>query len=195
MNMMAGDGNANLRGWHTYNIGTGKSISELEIIKEYEKASGLKIEFKILGRRVEDAPSIVTFTEKAKEELDWRAEKTIKDICKDSWLFTSLMQTQANFKTNWAKNVTYSAKKLVEPKNLMDLKRIIKKAAYDKYKVRVLGSGYSFNDIADTTGIHISMRHFNAISIDKIGSKSSSNRAHCWVDAGVSFTQLCRFLK
>jgi len=43
-----------LRGWHSYNLGTGKGTSVLELVAAYEEASGIKIAYKIAPRREGD---------------------------------------------------------------------------------------------------------------------------------------------
>lgn len=72
-----------------YNLGTGKGISVLELVHAFEKASGKKITYKIVGRRPGDLPSYYADAAKAQTELGWHAEKTIADACEDSWRWQS----------------------------------------------------------------------------------------------------------
>lgn len=71
--------------YRSYNIGTGKGTSVLEIIKAFEIASGKKIPFKIVPRRVGDIAKCYANPEKANKELGWHATKSINDACADAW--------------------------------------------------------------------------------------------------------------
>jgi UDP-glucose 4-epimerase len=70
------------------NLGTGKGTSVLEIIRAFEKASGHKVPYTIVGRRPGDIASCYADTTKALEVLGWHAERTIDEMCADSWRFT-----------------------------------------------------------------------------------------------------------
>jgi UDP-glucose 4-epimerase len=72
------------------NIGTGKGTSVLAVIHAYEAACGKKIPFCIAGRRAGDIAECYADTTKAEQLLGWRAEKTIEQMCQDSWHFTSI---------------------------------------------------------------------------------------------------------
>lgn len=69
----------------TYNLGTGKGYSVLEMIKAFSKASGREIAYKITGRRPGDIASCYADTSKARTELGWSALKGIDEMCTDSW--------------------------------------------------------------------------------------------------------------
>jgi UDP-glucose 4-epimerase len=69
----------------TYNLGTGKGYSVLDLVKAFEKASGKKITYKIVERRAGDIATCYADSKKAQEELGWRAEKSIDEMCEDSW--------------------------------------------------------------------------------------------------------------
>lgn len=69
------------------NLGSGKGYSVLEIIKAYEKACGKKLPYKICKRREGDLATSYADINKAKEILDWQAEKGVDEICQDSWRF------------------------------------------------------------------------------------------------------------
>ena len=73
------------KGIHIYNLGTGVGYSVLELVKTFEKVTGRKIPYKIVKRREGDLASSYANIEKAKSELDWRPEKTLEDMCLDSW--------------------------------------------------------------------------------------------------------------
>ena len=73
------------KGLYIYNLGTGTGYSVLEMIKAFEKATGQKVPYKIVGRRAGDIATCYAETKKAKEELNWGAEKNLEDMCRDSW--------------------------------------------------------------------------------------------------------------
>ncbi len=74
-------------GIYIYNLGTGKGYSVLEIVEAFERSTGKKVPYKIVGRREGDIAECYSNVEKAERELHWKAEKTIEDMCKDSWLY------------------------------------------------------------------------------------------------------------
>ena len=69
----------------TYNLGTGKGYSVLDVVKAFEKASGVKVAYKIVDRRPGDVAECYANPKKAKEELGWEAEYGIERMCADSW--------------------------------------------------------------------------------------------------------------
>ena len=75
-------------GVHTYNLGTGTGYSVLEVINAFEKASGKKVNYKIVDRRPGDIAACYADASKAKKELGWVAERGIEQMCADSWNFT-----------------------------------------------------------------------------------------------------------
>ena len=79
--------NNNKTGVHTYNLGTGIGYSVLDIINEFERVNNLKINYKIVERRAGDIATCYSVPTKAKNELGWTAEKTLEDMCRDSWNF------------------------------------------------------------------------------------------------------------
>ena len=72
-------------GIYIYNLGTGKGYSVLDIVKTFEKVTGQKVPYKIVERRAGDLAMFYANSKKAQEELGWQAEKTLEDMCKDSW--------------------------------------------------------------------------------------------------------------
>ena len=72
-------------GLYIYNLGTGIGYSVLDMVKAFEKATGKKVPYKITERREGDIAICYANPEKAKKELGWAAEKTLEDMCKDSW--------------------------------------------------------------------------------------------------------------
>jgi len=72
-------------GVEVFNLGTGIGYSVLEIVKAFEKTTGVKIPYNIESRRPGDIAECYASTEKAKQILGWIAEKNIEDMCRDSW--------------------------------------------------------------------------------------------------------------
>ncbi len=81
-----------LKGFTALNLGTGKGMSVLELIKMYEKTNTCKIPFKICSRR--DGDVAISYAEvlKAKKILKWKSRRTWEDMCKSAY------QWQANLK-------------------------------------------------------------------------------------------------
>lgn len=76
-------------GLSIYNLGTGQGYSVLDIVKNFEAASGIKIPYEIKARRAGDIAACYADPAKAKEELGWTAERGIKEMCEDSWRWQS----------------------------------------------------------------------------------------------------------
>ena len=76
-------------GLKVYNLGTGKGYSVLNIVKNFEKASGVKIPYEIKPRRAGDIAECYADASKAKEELGWEAQYGILEMCEDSWRWQS----------------------------------------------------------------------------------------------------------
>ncbi|MEH7392945.1 UDP-glucose 4-epimerase GalE [Bacillus sp. JJ1503] len=74
-------------GVHTYNLGTGKGTSVLELVQAFEEANGIKIPYEIVDRRPGDIASCYADVSKAKRKLGWEAKRDIVDMCRDAWRF------------------------------------------------------------------------------------------------------------
>lgn len=74
-------------GVNIYNLGTGCGYSVLELINTFEKVNNVKINYKIVDRRPGDIATCYADPKKAYEELGWKAEKDIEDMCKDAYNF------------------------------------------------------------------------------------------------------------
>lgn len=72
-----------------YNLGTGHGYSVLDIVKNFEEASGVKIPYEIKPRRAGDIATCYSDATKAKNELGWVAERGIKEMCEDAWRWQS----------------------------------------------------------------------------------------------------------
>ena len=77
------------KGLYVYNLGTGVGYSVLDMVQAFEKATGKKVKYKIAPRREGDIAKCYANPKKAKEELGWQAEKTLEDMCRDSWNYIS----------------------------------------------------------------------------------------------------------
>lgn len=77
--------NANKLSFETFNIGTGRGNSVLEVIQTFEEATGEKINYKIVGRRPGDVEQVWADTTFANHELCWKAEKTLAEALLSAW--------------------------------------------------------------------------------------------------------------
>jgi UDP-glucose 4-epimerase len=68
-----------------HNLGTGQGYSVLDVINGFEQATGLKIPYRIAGRRPGDAPAVYAEPSLAERELGWKAEMGIEAMCRDAW--------------------------------------------------------------------------------------------------------------
>lgn len=68
-----------------YNLGTGKGTSVLELVRAFESANNVKVPYKIVERRPGDIAECYANCDKAREEINWEAERTVEDACRDSW--------------------------------------------------------------------------------------------------------------
>lgn len=75
------------KGTNIYNLGTGKGVSVMELVKTFEKVNGIRVPYKIAERRPGDIESVYSDAKKAKECLQWETTCTIEDICKDGYHF------------------------------------------------------------------------------------------------------------
>ena len=69
----------------TFNVGTGKGSSVLEVINAFEKVSGKKLPYKIVGRREGDITSAYANTHKANNVLGWKAQSTLEEALESAW--------------------------------------------------------------------------------------------------------------
>ena len=76
------------KGAEAINLGTGRGTSVLEIVHAFERASGREIPYRVTPRRPGDIATCYADTSKAAKLLGWKAERTIDDMCRDSWRFT-----------------------------------------------------------------------------------------------------------
>ncbi len=78
-------GKKNLDKVEIFNLGTGTGSSVLEVIHSFEKASGKKLPYKIVGRREGDITSAYANTDKANNVLGWKAQSTLDEAMASAW--------------------------------------------------------------------------------------------------------------
>ena len=72
---------------NVYNLGSGNGISVKEIVETFEKVNNIKLNYKYGDRREGDLPEYFADPRKALNELNWKTEKTLDDMCRDSYNF------------------------------------------------------------------------------------------------------------
>ena len=74
-------------GTYIYNLGSGRGVSVLELIETFERVNGVKVNYRITDRRAGDLAEYFADPTRALKELGWKTEKTVEDMCRDSWNF------------------------------------------------------------------------------------------------------------
>ena len=74
-------------GTKIYNLGTGNGYSVLDLVNNFEKVNGVKVNYKIGERRPGDIAACYADPTKAKNELGWVAQYGIEEMCRDAWNF------------------------------------------------------------------------------------------------------------
>ena len=69
----------------TVNLGTGRGVSVLELVRAFERASGREIPYEIVGRRPGDVAAMYADPSLAQAMLGWRAELDLEAMCRDAW--------------------------------------------------------------------------------------------------------------
>jgi UDP-glucose 4-epimerase len=77
--------NKNKSNYEVFNLGTGKGSSVLEVVNAFERVSGEKLNYKIVGRREGDVIAAYADTNKANNELGWKTELTLDDAMQSAW--------------------------------------------------------------------------------------------------------------
>ena len=75
----------NQNGHNVFNLGTGKGISVLELIKAFKEATDIEIPYQLVEKRKGDLSSSYADPSKAHEELKWRAKKGTIEMCEDAF--------------------------------------------------------------------------------------------------------------
>ena len=74
-------------GWHAINLGTGKGYSVLEMIRAFEKACCREVPYRLAPRRAGDVATCYANPRKARELLSWTANRTLAEMCSNTWRF------------------------------------------------------------------------------------------------------------
>ncbi len=81
--------------YEIFNVGTGRPVSVLELVTRFEKANGLKLPYKITGRRSGDVPAVWADTTLANEKLGWKACRDLDDTLRSAWEWEKHIRTKA----------------------------------------------------------------------------------------------------
>lgn len=73
------------KAYELFNLGTGNGYSVLEVIRSFEKVSGLKINYQIVGRRAGDVEQVWADPTFSNKELGWKAEKGLNEMTASAW--------------------------------------------------------------------------------------------------------------
>lgn len=76
-------------GFNIYNLGSGIGTSVLELVNSFIKSTNRDVPYIFMPRRPGDLPEFYANTQKANEELGWKTEKSIQDMCRDTWNWQS----------------------------------------------------------------------------------------------------------
>jgi UDP-glucose 4-epimerase len=74
----------------TYNLGTGRGYSVLEMVQAFSEAAGKEIPYRITGRRPGDIAACYADASKAEKDLSWKASRDIREMCEDTWRWQTM---------------------------------------------------------------------------------------------------------
>ena len=77
------------KGENVFNLGTGMGYSVLDMVKAFERVTGIKIPYEIVARRPGDLATVYSSPDKSAELLGWKAEYNLDDMCRDTWAWQS----------------------------------------------------------------------------------------------------------
>ena len=77
------------KGESVFNLGTGNGYSVLDMVHAFEKVTGKKVPYRIGPRRPGDLATVYASPDKSAEELGWKAEYGLEDMCRDTWAWQS----------------------------------------------------------------------------------------------------------
>lgn len=80
---------ASFTGCRPFNLGTGQGVSVLEMLQAFQKSCGRTLQYEIVGRRAGDCARMMASCDRAHTELQWRAQRTLQDMCDDTWRWQS----------------------------------------------------------------------------------------------------------
>ncbi|MBQ5669094.1 MAG: UDP-glucose 4-epimerase GalE [Tidjanibacter sp.] len=75
----------NKKDYEVFNVGTGRGVSVMELVEAFERVNGLKLNYRIAGRRAGDAVSVWADTALANEELGWKAVRSLDETLAAAW--------------------------------------------------------------------------------------------------------------
>ena len=84
-----------ISGWATFNLGTGKGISVLDLISSFERVTSQKVHYRIVARRPGDVAVSLADPSRARDVLGWQTVLDVDRMCADSWRFRSGNQTSS----------------------------------------------------------------------------------------------------
>ncbi len=87
-------GNANKNNFEVFNLGTGRGVSVMEIVKTFEKVTGEKLNYRIADRRPGDVEKIYADTTYANTELGWKAKISLEDTLLSAWKWEKYIRSQ-----------------------------------------------------------------------------------------------------
>jgi len=79
--------------YEVFNLGTGKGSSVMEVIHSFERVSGEKLNYKVVGRRPGDVIQAYADTKKANEVLGWKAKSSLDDAMKSAWEWEKIVRS------------------------------------------------------------------------------------------------------
>ena len=82
--------------WTVYNLGTGKGVSVLELVKGFMKATGVDLKYKIVPRRQGDVEQVWADPSKAKRVLGWSADTPLEDVLRSAWKWQQTLSGKKN---------------------------------------------------------------------------------------------------
>ena len=88
----------NKSGYEVFNLGTGNGVSVLEAIKSFERVSGVKLKYKVTGRRPGDIEKIWADPSFANRELGWKTISTLDEAMKTAWDWENYIRSKSQIK-------------------------------------------------------------------------------------------------
>jgi UDP-glucose 4-epimerase len=77
-----------------FNLGTGNGVTVLEAIRSFEKVSGLKLDYKVGGRRAGDVVAVYANNDLAKSELGWSPKYNLDDMMQSAWKWQQYLEAE-----------------------------------------------------------------------------------------------------
>lgn len=77
------------KGENVFNLGTGMGYSVLDMVKAFERVTGIQIPYEIVARRPGDLATVYSCPDKSAELLGWKAQYNLDDMCRDTWAWQS----------------------------------------------------------------------------------------------------------